>query len=130
MLAGVIGQIRDLIGSLGILVGWTEKRFARRISLGVLEIYRREHAAHPELSGRELYVKVVAAHMGTDLQAASRIVRQAGESFADWPNWRDMTFRDVVNYVVIADYKQSNPGRGVTTTNMGRVVAKTIPGDL
>lgn len=100
------------------------------MSLSVLEVYRREHAAHPELSGKELYAKVVAAHLGTDRQTASRLVRQAGESFADWPNWRNMKFRDVVNYIVIADYMRSNPGRGVTNTNMGRVIAQTIPGDL
>jgi hypothetical protein len=130
MPAVVIGKITGQIGSLGIFAGRTEKRFARRVSLGMLEVYRREHAANPELSGKELYAKVVAAHMGTDRETASRLVRQAGESFADWPNWRDMTFRDVVNYIVIADYMRSNPGRGVTNTNMGRVIAQTIPGDL
>lgn len=126
----MLEQARRQIGSLGILAGWTEKRFALRTSRAVLEIYRREHSAHPELSGRELYVKVVAAFMGSDLKAASSIVRQAGESFADWPSWRDTTFRDVVNYVVIARYRQAYPGRDVRTPHMGRVVAKTIPGDL
>jgi hypothetical protein len=130
MPAVVIGKVMGQIGSLGILAGWTEKRFARRVGLDVLDVYRREHAAHPELAGKDLYAKVVAAHMGTDREAASRLVRQAGESFADWPNWRDTTFRDVVHYIVIADYMRSNPGRGVTSTNMGRVIARTIPGDL
>jgi hypothetical protein len=130
MPVNVIGKIRGQIGSLGILVSWSERRYARRASLDVLETYRREHAAHPELSGKELYTQVVAAHTGADRQTASRIVRQAGESFADWPNWRDMTFRDVVSFLVLADYMRSNPGRGGTSTNMRRVVARVIPGDL
>jgi len=119
-----------LISSLGILAGRTEKRVARRVSLSMFEIYQRQHAAHPELSGRELYASVVAAQVGTDLETASRLVRKAGESFADWPNWREMTFRDVVNYIAIAEYMRSNPGRGVTNTNFGRVIARTIPGNL
>jgi len=130
MPAHVIGRILGQIRCPGILVGWEERRFARRGSVGVLEAYRREHAAHPELSGKALYVAVVAAYLGTDRETASRIVRQAGESFADWPNWRDMTFRDVVNYVVIADYIRANPGRGGPDANMRRVIAKVIPGEL
>jgi hypothetical protein len=118
------------MGYPGILVAWQERRFARRGSLDVLEVYWREHAAHPELAGKELYVVVVAAHMGTDRETALTIVRQAGESFADWPNWRDMTFRDVVNYVVIADYIRSNPGRSGPNADMRRFIAKVIPGEL
>ncbi len=114
----------------GILVAWQERRFARRGSLEVLDVYRREHAAHPELSGKHLYAAVVATYMGTDRETASTIVRQAGESFADWPNWRDMTFRDVVDFVVISDYLRSNPGRSGPDANMRRVIAKVIPGEL
>jgi len=130
MSAKVIGRITDLIRSPGFLVAWSERRYARRASLGVLETYRRAHAAHPQLSGTELYAHVVAAHSHTDRETALKVVRQAGESFADWPNWRDVTFRDVVSFVVLADYLRSNPKRGGTSTNVRRIIAKTIPGDL
>jgi hypothetical protein len=125
-----MGTILDRIGAVGSLFARAEDRFARRASLDVLDVYRREHAAHPELSGKELYVAVVATHMNTDRETASRIVRQAGESFADWPNWRDLTFRDVVDFVVIADYLRSNPDYDSANMNMRRVIAKVIPGEL
>jgi hypothetical protein len=123
-------RILDRIGSVGNLFGRAENRFARRASLDVLEVYRREHATQPELSGKELYVAVVAAYLGTDRESALTIVRQAGESFADWPNWRDLTFRDVVDFVVIADYLRSNPGHDGANMNMRRVIARVIPGEL
>lgn len=120
----------SLLSSLGIVAGWSEKRFARSVGLAMLEIHHREHAAHPELSGKELYARIVAAQLSTDHETASRLVRQAGESFADWPNWREMTFRDVVNYIAITEFARTNPGRGATKTNIGRVVSRIIPGDL
>ena len=120
----------NLLGNVGLLPGWAETRCARRVSQGALAVLRREQAARPELSGAALYAAVVAAYANIDPKDAAGIVRKAGESFADWPNWRDMTFRDVVSYVAIAEYMRSHPGRRGTNTNMRSVVAQIIPADL
>ena len=118
-----------LIGSIGS-VAWNERRFARRASLELLDVFWQEKRAHPELSGKDLYVRVAARRTQCDEHAAQAIVRQAEESFADWPVGRDVTLRDVVAYLVISTYLESNPGHHGTHTNIRNVVVRMIPGDL
>jgi hypothetical protein len=123
--ASLIGPI----GSLGLLVRWHERRFARRASLEILDAYRRERAAHPSTSGNEMYARVAARRLGTDIDTAHAVVKQAEESFAYWPVGRDVKFCDVVTYLIISEYLKSKPS-GHGTTHIRRVVARIVPDDL
>ena len=87
------------LGPIGIFVALAERRFARRACLEVLDIYRQERLAHPELSGKALYARIAARQSGADEATGHTLVRQAEESFADWRTERDVTLRDVAAYL-------------------------------
>ncbi len=118
------------ISFLATLIPATEKRYARRASRSVLDVYWQVRAAHPELSGKALYTEVIATHSHTDQEAARAIVLKAEQSFAEWPNQRDLTFRDVVAYLVFDEFMRLHPSRHGTRADMRRVAAKIIPANL
>lgn len=126
MIARLLQQIRLLAGSLPM----TERRYARRASRGVLDIYWQVRGAHPELTGKALYTEVVATHSRTDQKAAGAIVLKAEQSFAEWPKQRDLMFRDVVAYLVFDEFMRSHPSSHGTRADMRRVAAKIIPSNL
>jgi len=49
-----------------VFIAHAERRYARQASRELLELYGREHREHPELTGRSLYVAVVARRLGPD----------------------------------------------------------------
>ena len=86
-------------------------------------------AESPNLAGRTLYRHIVSQHLGLDPQAANTIVWRAEQSFAAWPNERDVQFRDVVLYLAVDEYLKSHVAREGTQINMGNVVTRIIPTD-
>jgi hypothetical protein len=109
------------------LAAWREWRFAKQAGFAALALFRRLRAQRPELAGRALYEAFVCQRNGIETSAARAILRLADDSFAAWPNERDLIFRDVVQYLVISEYLLSNSKRVGTTSNMARVVARIIP---
>jgi|SRR5215472_493219 len=107
-----------------------ERRFARQASDQLLELYRQQRRAHPEMSNRTLYQEIVAQRLGPQAVRADELVRRAEESFADWPVDQDLKFRHVVHYLAFYEYTLLDPARRGTMTNMGVVVAKVIPEDI
>jgi hypothetical protein len=115
---------------LGVFAAWSERRYAKRASLEILELFCSERQKHPELTGPSLYEAVVARRLGPDGTNARTIVRQAKESFADWPVERSLRFRDVVSYLVFDEYLRSVGTRRGTRTQIGHVVARVIPKEI
>src|SRR6516162_9117248 len=107
-----------------------ERRYAREASAQLLELYRQERRAHPEMSKRALYQNIVADRLGPQAVRADELVRRAEESFTDWPVDRNLQFRHVVHYLVFYEYTLLDPARRGTMTNMGTVVAKIIPAHI
>jgi hypothetical protein len=107
-----------------------ERRYARRASTELLELFHRVRSELPELSGRALYQAVIARRLGANEKRAEEIVRRAEVSFTDWPSEKELRFRHVVHYQVFDEFTHSGPGRGNTRSNMGRVVARIIPAQL
>ena len=127
---GFIGRLRDSARNLGPFVALTERRYARRASTELLELYQRERAEHPDLNGRSLYQAVIERRLGPDPARAAEIVRRAEESFTDWPVERELRFRHVVHYQIFAEYSRTTPTRHGTRTNIGEVVAQIIPEEI
>ena len=123
--------MKGLAHNLGLFSGTAERRYARRASEQLLDLFRRERREHPDLSGRELYEAVAGRRLGDKPRiSASEVVTRAEESFADWPNERAVRFRDVVHYLIFDEYMHAGKAREATRTNMGTVVARVIPEEL
>jgi hypothetical protein len=92
--------------------------------------YRRVRGEEPRLTGGPLYQQIIVRRSGLGDEAAGKLVRRAYQSFCEWPIERKLRFRDVVHYVVVAEYLRSHLTNLGTHTYMGRVVARVIPRDL
>jgi len=107
-----------------------ERRYAKKASTQLLDLYWQQHREHPDLKSRALYESVVARHLGPQAGRAAEVVRRAEESFTDWPVERELRFRHVVHYLIFDQYMHSGDAREGTKTNLGVVVAKIIPEDI
>src|SRR5215467_622394 len=116
-------------GRRSLFARCAERRFARQASAELLELYKQLRREHPELSGRALYQAIVAQRLAPQVVSASELVRRAEESFTDWPQDRELKFRDVVHYLVFYECTLLDPARPGTMTNMGVVVTQIIPDD-
>jgi hypothetical protein len=123
-------RLREFWRNLGVLGAHAEQRYAREASTRLLELYEIEHGAHPNLTGRALYMAVLARRLGPDAARAAEIVRRAEESFIDWPVDRELRFRHVVHYQIFDEYMRQGVGRQGTRTNIGDVVARIIPEEI
>ena len=126
----VMWKLADLNAPMSVVTGWQERLYAERESAAMLELYQGVRTANPQLAGKKLYVEIVARRLECDEQEAAEIVRHADESYAQWPDVRDLTFRDVVRYVVVYHLLSQHTGRVGTKSNTERTVVGAIPGDL
>jgi hypothetical protein len=123
--------MKGLAHNLGLFAGSAERRYARRASEQMLDLFQRERRERPELSGWALYEAVAARRLGDKPRiSAAEVVRRAEESFADWPAERAVRFRDVVHYLIFDEYVHTGKVREATKTNMGGVIARVIPEEL
>ena len=107
-----------------------ERRYARRASTELLELFHRVRSELPELSGRALYQAVIARRLGANEKRAGEILRRAEESFTDWPVERELRFRHVVHYLIFEEYTHGGKAREGTRINMGVVVARIVPEEI
>jgi hypothetical protein len=126
----LLGRLRQLPRNLGVFVAHAERRYARKASTQLLELYWRAHREHPELTGRSLYEAVIARRLGPGAKGAADIVRRAEESFTDWPVERALIFRHVVHYQIFNEYTHQGAARPSTRTNIGDMVARIIPEEI
>ena len=113
-----------------MFVTLAERRFARHASRELLDLFWLEQREHPELSGRSLYLAVVARRLGANAKRAPEVILRAEESFTDWPVERELRFRHVVHYLIFDEYTHRAKARHGTRTNIGATVARIIPEDL
>jgi len=128
--SGVFNLQRLSRYTLPLMAAWRELRFAKKAGRLARAHYHRLRKKRPELNGQALYQAFVCECNAIDESAAQAILQRAEDSFAAWPNNRDLIFRDVVQYLVISEYLASHPERGGTTVNMTRIIAQIIPGQL
>ena len=127
----VMWKLADFTSSMGSgSFARRERLYAERESAVMLEWYERVRAADAQLSGKKLYEKIVADRRGCDPREAREIVRHAEDSYALWPDDRDLTFRDVVHYVIVHDLLAAHPDSLGTRANTEHAVKNSIPGEL
>jgi hypothetical protein len=113
------------------LFGWgaahAERDYAQRQCALLLEIYEHVHNEHSELDGDELYARVVAYGLDCDLTTARSIVLGADRSFAQWPTERDVTFRDVVSFLLMNQLLPAHSQTLGVLANVTTIVTAAIP---
>lgn len=97
----VLWRLAEVFPPLNVFVVRRERSMARRQCILLLEICRELQKENPGLQGERLYELVVAKRLACDTARARQLVRQADQSFAQWPDERDVNFRDVVNFVIV-----------------------------
>ena len=115
---------------MSAVAGWQERRYAERESAVMLALYKEVRETDAPLVGKKLYEKIVARRLECDETEAAEIVRHADESYAQWPDDRDLTFRDVVRYVIVHHLLSRHAGRVGTQANTEQTVMDTIPGEF
>jgi hypothetical protein len=118
------GMVRFALGRLN---AWSQRRYARRGAQQARAQFERLRRTYPGVKGEDLYAAYVCQRNAVDDAAARAILRRAEQSFAAWPEDRDLNFQDVVKYTIIADYLASHQRRGGTIVDMGRVIGRIIP---
>lgn len=116
--------------ALALRRGWRERLLARRISREALRLYREVEAGRPELTGTIRYQEIIARQTGLDRDDARRMVERAENDFASWPLERAVTFRDVVQYLVVQRWLATDPGAMGFSSRLTDIVAREIPDEL
>ena len=110
-----------------VLLAWRERRFASGVCRDMLRRHAETASRHPGLLGPALYHRIVAdRHGGSDL-LADTILERAGQSFAEWPISRPLSFRDVVHYVAVLEFVAANRSAHWIHADLKRLVNETIP---
>jgi hypothetical protein len=85
---------------------------------------------YPELKGKSLYRRVVAARLHDDDLAAEAVLQHAEQSFAIWPVERALNFRDVVHYLAVSQFMALHGDAHWVYADMKRIVDAIIPHQL
>jgi hypothetical protein len=114
--------------------GWRlarrESRQIKDINRVLLAMFRDIASAQPLLSDRERFNKLVMLRNGCDETAAYEILRIAEESYAAWPQERELTLCDVIHYLAVREFhamRGDNYGMG---GNIASSVKAIVPHKL
>jgi hypothetical protein len=100
-----VSLLRRLIEAFKELgVARRQRAAAQLEATALLRIARSAGVAPPSCPRRDFYRRIVAARLGCDEREARRIVREAEQSFACWPVFRDLTLRDIASYMIFTDW--------------------------
>ena len=120
-------RVAEHIPVLNLLVARRERTLARTECAVMLQICRKLQAENPVLSGEALYEAAVGQRLLCDETRARQMVRLADQSFAQWPEERDVNLRDVVNYVIVHQIMSAHTRTMGVLIDMEAVVASEIP---
>lgn len=107
-----------------------ERNRIRKICAELLQNCRQISLQMPQAEKRELYARVVAIHTGADADGVRRILRRVEESFAVWPEERDLNFRDLVSYFAVTECRSADPKTIGVRADVIDIVAHAIPAEL
>jgi len=117
-------------GPFSWLLAWRERRFAARCARELLKLHQGLSTRYPELKGKSLYRRVVAARLHDDDLAAEAVLQHAEQSFAIWPVERALNFRDVVHYLAVSQFMALHGDAHWVYADMKRIVDAIIPHQL
>jgi hypothetical protein len=93
----------------------------------LLAIYDHLRSEHPQLRNDELYARIVEYGLDCDSATARSIVLDADRRFAQWPTERDVTFRDVVAFLLLNQLLPAQCKTLGVQANVTAIVATAIP---
>jgi len=126
----VLWRVARHLPFLNGMVQQRERAMARQQCADMLGIFGVLKADSPELSGEALYVRAIAKRLSCDAVKAREIVRLADLSFAQWPEERDVTLRDIVNYLIVNDILGKHAKAIGTQSDIEQIVRASIPEGL
>jgi hypothetical protein len=126
----VLWRIAGFVPGLNRLVARRERALAEGQCAEMLRIVRALQQEDPALEGEPLYLKAISRRLGCGDAKAREIVRLADQSFAQWPEERDVNLRDVVNYVIVNQIMTAHRSAMGTLIDMDAIVKSAIPAGL
>jgi hypothetical protein len=112
------------------LLPFRERRHAVRTCRAMLAVYRRVTAEQPGLDEHEVHRRIVMQHLGLDAASADRLLEQAAESFASWPETRELTLCDIVHYVAFDQFTAKAQAGGWMRADIAVAIRAEIPREL
>jgi len=114
--------------------GWRlarrESRQIKDINRVLLAMFRDIASAQPQLSNRERFNKLVMLRNGCDENAAYEILRIAEESYAAWPQERELTLCDVIHYLAVREFHAMQGDNYGVGANIASSVKAIVPQNL
>ena len=126
----VLWWFAEYLPFLHPVVAGRERKLAQAECGRMLDICHELRADDPALEGEALYERAITRRLSCDEGEAREIVRLVDVSFAQWPEERDVNFRDVVNYVIVNGIMRAHTTAMGTRTDMQDIVAAAIPEGL
>lgn len=126
----VLWRIAAFVPGLNRFVARRERALAEAHCAEMLRIVRTLQREDPALQGEPLYLKAITRRLGCGESKAREIVRLADQSFAQWPEERDVNLRDVVNYVIVNQIMTAHRSAMGTLVDMEAIVKTAIPAGL
>jgi len=126
----VLWRLAAYIPGLNQLVARRERALAQQQCAMILSIVRALQKESPELNGEALYQKAVIRRLSCGEAKAREIIRLADQSFAQWPEERDVNLRDVVNYVIVNQIMTDHKHAMGTLIDMDEIVKSAIPAGI
>jgi hypothetical protein len=127
-------QLEDTLRRFNFLAALRERKQIRRVCEDSLKIYRQFEAEMPQSSRMERYLQVVERRSSADPRAALKIMRLVREGFAQSPAERQLNFRDVVQYIAVADCLTTEAAgaesRARDVDFVSDIVSEIIPANL
>jgi len=127
---GLLWRAARHLPFLNRMVAQREQAMARACCAEMLEILKSLESREPGLRGEPLYARAVTQRLACDIARAREIVRLADLSFAQWPEERDVRFRDVVNYLIVHQILGRDAKAMGAQSDIDRIIRDTIPKDL
>jgi hypothetical protein len=124
------GWLSDTFRQLNFVALMRERNQIRRTCSQLLSIYQEVATELPQAAKMDIYARVVEKHCGADSDGVRRILRRAAESFAAWPEERDLIFRDLVNYFAVTECRCADPKNIGVRTDVIDIVSNSISADL
>jgi YHS domain-containing protein len=120
-----------LLRAAGRVTGvWVEEHLAAECCHELLQLLQGLLQHGPPLQGLALYRHVVVARTAAALDEADEVLRRVDQSYASWPVDRDITFRDVVRYLLAWELWHGADGQQLVQAELKRVVDAHIPHQL
>lgn len=127
---GLLWRAARYLPFLNQMVAKREQTLARTCCEQMLDILKSIKTSEPGLHSEALYARAVSQRLACDLARAREVVRMADQSFAQWPEERDVRFRDVVNYLIVHEIMGKDPKTMGAQSDIDRIIRDTIPKEL